>query len=280
MGVLDDAIREHLELKRQHGASNEELTRAEQDALGPARRDQVEQADTAAAGEHLLVPDHVEPLPHGDPLADHEPASAQHEQPPTEYLQPEEAQPAAEQHDDELQDGMEPEFAPMEGQTQIGDEGGSMLAGEPGAQAVEESATHEPGAHEPEPEAHATEVYVPAAEEPQPDDNAPSHQGDPFAHDTDPGHAVHEPAAAEVYEEHEPVEPVPADVYEHEEEVHPATEEHHLPEVQPEPAPAPAEERNERDDLLEDTPDFLQETPEHDRLWFEQKPPRDFDFDD
>ena len=32
-------------------------------------------------------------------------------------------------------------------------------------------------------------------------------------------------------------------------------------------------------DVLEDTPDFLQETPEHDRLWFEQKPPRDFDFD-
>jgi hypothetical protein len=32
------------------------------------------------------------------------------------------------------------------------------------------------------------------------------------------------------------------------------------------------------DDLLEETPDFLQETPEHDRLWFEQKPPRDFDF--
>ena len=34
-----------------------------------------------------------------------------------------------------------------------------------------------------------------------------------------------------------------------------------------------------REDVLEDTPDFLQETPEHDRLWFEQKPPRDFDFD-
>ena len=31
-------------------------------------------------------------------------------------------------------------------------------------------------------------------------------------------------------------------------------------------------------DVLEDTPDFLQETPEHDRLWFEQKPPKDFDF--
>jgi hypothetical protein len=32
------------------------------------------------------------------------------------------------------------------------------------------------------------------------------------------------------------------------------------------------------EDELEDTPDFLQETPEHDRLWFEQKPPKDFDF--
>jgi hypothetical protein len=32
--------------------------------------------------------------------------------------------------------------------------------------------------------------------------------------------------------------------------------------------------------VLEETPDFLQETPEHDKLWFEQKPPRDFDFDD
>jgi hypothetical protein len=32
------------------------------------------------------------------------------------------------------------------------------------------------------------------------------------------------------------------------------------------------------DDMLEETPDFLQDTPEHDRLWFEQRPPRDFDF--
>ena len=39
---------------------------------------------------------------------------------------------------------------------------------------------------------------------------------------------------------------------------------------------APDEEPG--DDLLEETPDFLQETPEHERLWFEQKPPRDFDF--
>ena len=44
------------------------------------------------------------------------------------------------------------------------------------------------------------------------------------------------------------------------------------------PVPA-SEDEDEELDVLEDTPDFLQETPEHDRLWFEQKPPRDFDFD-
>src|SRR3954464_14450326 len=38
MGALDDAIREHLELKRRHGASDEEIKQAEAEALGPARR--------------------------------------------------------------------------------------------------------------------------------------------------------------------------------------------------------------------------------------------------
>jgi hypothetical protein len=38
-----------------------------------------------------------------------------------------------------------------------------------------------------------------------------------------------------------------------------------------------AEEPDE--DVLEETPDFLRDTPEQDRLWFEQRPPRDFDFD-
>ena len=33
------------------------------------------------------------------------------------------------------------------------------------------------------------------------------------------------------------------------------------------------------EDVLGETPEFLEETPEHDRLWFEQKPPKDFDLD-
>jgi hypothetical protein len=39
MGLLDDAIREHLDLKRKHGAGEDDLRRQEVEALGPARRD-------------------------------------------------------------------------------------------------------------------------------------------------------------------------------------------------------------------------------------------------
>jgi hypothetical protein len=39
------------------------------------------------------------------------------------------------------------------------------------------------------------------------------------------------------------------------------------------------EEEEEGDDVLESTPEFLQDAPDHDRLWFEQRPPKDFDFD-
>ena len=52
MGLLDDAIREHLDLKRKHGAGDDELRRQETEALGPARRDfnaEAENAEPAAA---------------------------------------------------------------------------------------------------------------------------------------------------------------------------------------------------------------------------------------
>jgi outer membrane biosynthesis protein TonB len=78
------------------------------------------------------------------------------------------------------------------------------------------------------------------------------------------------------------------------------------PEPEPEPEPAPAQPAAEapapgeitgtiefefgdegqpaepdpvsEHDLLEDTPDFFEETPEHDKLWFDEAPPRKFDF--
>jgi hypothetical protein len=44
-------------------------------------------------------------------------------------------------------------------------------------------------------------------------------------------------------------------------------------------AVAPEESGESVEDVLEETPDFLRDTPEQERLWFEQQPPRDFDFD-
>src|SRR5215218_5932947 len=38
MGILDEAIREHLELKRAHGADDSELKQLEDQAFGPPER--------------------------------------------------------------------------------------------------------------------------------------------------------------------------------------------------------------------------------------------------
>ena len=67
----------------------------------------------------------------------------------------------------------------------------------------------------------------------------------------------------------------------------PISEEYEQPAANTEPeAGAEAEPQPNYDpdtgheDVLEDTPDFLEDAPEDDELWFEQKPPKDFDFDD
>jgi hypothetical protein len=179
VGLLDDAIREHLDLKRRAGASEEEIARKEAEALGPARRDfpRTVEAQEEAAQE-----------------------TAQHEQLPD---------PAVE--------AREPERFPAE----------------PDA---------EPFA--PEPELEEPPAYEPPVAQPAPPPEV-------------------QPPTEEYFIEDEE-EPLP-----HGDELD--------EERPPEPEPPRPEARDE--DMLEDTPEFLQETPEHDRLWFEQKPPRDFDFD-
>ena len=65
MGILDDAIREHLELKRKHGVPEDELQRQEEEALGPARREVAQQhedgepeaAEAAAEDEAIAQAD-------------------------------------------------------------------------------------------------------------------------------------------------------------------------------------------------------------------------------
>ena len=191
MGLLDDAIKEHLELKRRHGADPGEVARLEHEALGPARRDPA-------------------------PAAVEEPVAA-------------EQAPAPVADDDLFLDD----------------------AGEPDEVTAEER-LEAPIHHvetEPEPEPVAREAPAPAPEPPS-EVEQPTRQ-----------FSLEEVEAATAGPE-APAEPAP-----------PA-------EAEGPPAEdvVPADDEPDSEDVLEETPEFLQETPEHDRLWFEQKPPRDFDF--
>jgi hypothetical protein len=78
MGLLDDAIREHLELKRRRGAEPGEIARVEREALDPSGGEL-----QAVFDEHGDMPvedhahaDHAHPHEHGglDGVADHAPA--------------------------------------------------------------------------------------------------------------------------------------------------------------------------------------------------------------
>jgi len=167
MGLLDDAIRDHLDLKRRRGADPTEIAREESEALGPVRRGEVDLGDDPEALELHDDPDQLD-------LA---------------------AAPA-------------PELVP------------------------------DP------PPAAATDVHpVPESES-----TTPPH-GDPFAQQATREFSAHE------------VDDALGDP---------------RPGEEPDPDVVAADAGDE--DVLEETPDFLQETPEHDRLWFEQKPPKDFDF--
>jgi hypothetical protein len=173
MGLLDEAIREHLDLKRRRGADPDEIERAEREALGPVRR-QPEQAE-----------------------AD---------------------QPVAAEPDQALE----------------------AAAGEA-----------------PEPSLEAEVPNAPEVEEHYAADIAP----------------VPEPTFdEEQYESPPPVSAVPPPPRA----PGPETAEY---DVEQEHREDELKEPGTAEDVLEETPEFLQDTPDHDRLWFEQRPPKDFDFE-
>src|SRR2546429_2510105 len=66
MGLLDDAIREHLDLKRRRGADPTEIERAEREALGPVRR-----------GPEMPAEDAAPTAPVADPELDRAPAPSE-----------------------------------------------------------------------------------------------------------------------------------------------------------------------------------------------------------
>lgn len=314
MSILDDAIREHLELKRQHGAPDDEVKKLEDEAFGPpARPDGLADPLAEAPTEFMTAPD----LPA-------ESAAFDDEEPPTEIAEPEgrrapdiadlqEAPPA-------------PEPAAETSPEPVAEDEPEPPAEEPHP-AMEHETIPEPPPAPPEPEAshtteerHAiaeqpTEMFdveselagdageeLPAAEAAAPSDEElleteleePRLAGDaPPADAFVPPAPPAEPTAAPAFDDEDDffdeqrlsdeldqALEAPAPVAPAEPE---ATEEHPLPPAE-EPVSeehSPFEPREEgHEDVLEDTPDFLEEAPEDDQLWFEQKPPKDFDFDD
>ena len=278
MGILDDAIREHLELKRRHGVPEEELERQEEEALGPARRDVAQQPEDAELAAGATVADETdgtgEAVESAIAEAEHEPAAADQE---TALFDME--QDAAEAE-------VEPEASlPGPEQTAVHEvpEAAEPVPAEPTA--VEPPPVEpEPVAAEPtavEPPPVEAEPVGPAAAEPTPVEPPPVEP--PPVEDEAPVEPAHKPDRADRIEETQPhgVEAA-GDPFEDDPELAEElelAEEGELAEDEEGEDPLTGDPEDDELDVLEDTPDFLQETPEHDRLWFEQKPPRDFDFD-
>ena len=150
MGVLEDAIREHLDLRRRQGVTDEELRRQEDEALGPARREKpvaeaAESAEPEGAAETALLE------PEDAPVAEAPPTTAS-------TLEPEE----------ELEPAPEPEVAPAPVE-------------DPAPEAVEEGPPAEhPEAGPVEPAPPMVEAAPPVTEpEPPPTDQTAIHEPSP-----------------------------------------------------------------------------------------------------
>jgi hypothetical protein len=112
MGTLDDAIREHLELKKRSGAPDEEVERLEHEAFGPVRREAPAPAaaepedapDPAAEEPAVAVP--FEPAdPEPEPVAPDPVAEAEVPAAPPDPSPPATREPEAWLEDDDLEDG-------------------------------------------------------------------------------------------------------------------------------------------------------------------------------
>jgi hypothetical protein len=112
MGVLEDAIREHLELKRKHGASDEELEQQQEEALGPARREFEPPAEEASEGE--LAEAEAEPAePAGEDEAPIEPEPELEDEAPTD-AEPEPPEPSVSEGPTQVYERPVPEPPPDE----------------------------------------------------------------------------------------------------------------------------------------------------------------------
>lgn len=244
MGILDDAIKEHLELKRQHGADASELKQLEDEAFGAAER-----------------PGGEEQAP--DPLAEA----------PTEFMQQPEAEAPEAEAAREVEETPEAEAPPEVAET--------PEPAEEESPAMEHEAVPEPEAQAPD----APEPPVPSG--PTTEERKAIAEQPTEMYDLEEELAATEPEAEAEEEllDDEAAENKTADDQEDFfDEQRLSDELDQALEAPAEPAPAEGaadegEGEDEAEDVLEETPDFLEED-EDERLWFEQQPPKDFDFDD
>src|SRR5450631_1247203 len=75
MGLLDDAIREHLDLKRRRGADPADVERDEREALGPVRRAPEGAEDDSVPAPGTDIQEESAYHQAGEPGWDEEPAS-------------------------------------------------------------------------------------------------------------------------------------------------------------------------------------------------------------
>ncbi|MGZ4331722.1 MAG: hypothetical protein ACXVH3_30645 [Solirubrobacteraceae bacterium] len=265
MGLLDDAIREHLDLKRRRGADPAEIERAERDALGPVRRDPVgsDEADlehAASPDEHL---DYEEEAAH-----EHGYEEPQGLQEPPQFDAPAAAEPPA-------APPPETEYT-LDQETEVWDEfepDAPRLVDAPRGAHDAEPADHLPADEEP-PRSAAPLEEEPIAQAPPEPYAAPAQPEEPYAAPAQPEEPpVVDPHATRPYTTEPPPpgppQPEPGSAEPHEDPLGSDTAEYDM-----------ELEEIEGEDMLEETPEFLQDTPDHDRLWFEQRPPKDFDFDE
>jgi hypothetical protein len=320
MGILDEAIREHLELKRRHGAGDSELKQLEDQAFGSPERpgngtaaDQFAEAPTefltqpeTAEGQDADAAEQGRPRREGPSIADLQ--EAPEPAPGAEGPESAEEEHPAMEHEI-VAEVPEPEIAPEPEPEPVPDP-------EPDP-APEPQPPSEP---EPEPPAHTTEERHAIAEQPtelHDIDEELAAEGPPSPSDeelveeeiaeprlapTDPLAGLEEDEEAEVSVQGPAPEEDEDDEFWNEQRL--SDELDQALEAPSEPDPDPEPEKTDEDedeayeseptgeheteaeaprrdeDLLEETPDFLEETPEDDELWFEQKPPKDFDFDD
>jgi hypothetical protein len=310
MGILDEAIKEHLDLKRRRGTDEPELKRLEDEAFGPPGRPDASGADAAIASALAAPPagPTITELPSESPPGDSESAA---DAPPAEAAAPDAPAPEAPVAPDrapedepspsqESQGGsMFHDFAAEEGLVEA-DVRDSAVADEPvsaGEKAVSDALSG--GSSAPAP---SEQEAAPEADEESPDasDEEPAPgQDDTQVHDMakelgldDNGESGSGSAAAEAPPDDAETSPDRIELDDADLELESEEIELDVGDIEiSEPKTGGGEDDAEADndepedgedgeDVLEETPEFLRDAPESDRLWFEQGKPKDFDFDD